>query len=131
MRAEGRRLGWSPAQCRRQRGSPINDGALVGGIVDKLGNLSQQWYADYMSNSITNPKYPNINVPLVGEDGNAMSILGRVKQIMRRNGLSDKWDEFYTEATSGDYDNLVITVMTWFAYDQQLSDDYEDEYEDA
>lgn len=36
-----------------------------------------------------NTKYPEINVPLVGEDGNAFSILGRVKRIMRRAGLED------------------------------------------
>lgn len=62
-------------------------------------------------------KYPEINVPLVGEDGNAFSILGRVSRIMRRNGIHDKWDEFRTEATSGDYDNLLRTVMAWFAVD--------------
>lgn len=67
-------------------------------------------------------KYPNINIPLVGEDGNAFSILGRVSRIMKRNSIHDQWDEFHTEATSGDYDNLLRTVMAWFAVDE----DYED-----
>jgi hypothetical protein len=74
------------------------------------------------------PKHPEINVPLVGEDGNAFSILGRVKRIMRRAGIEDQWDEFHAQATSGDYDNLLLTVMTWFAVDQQLDEDYEEEY---
>lgn len=73
------------------------------------------------------PKYPHINIPLVGEDGNAFFILGRVRGIMKRNGLGDKCDEFTAEATSGDYDNLLATVMLWFAVDEQLPDDYEDE----
>lgn len=68
-------------------------------------------------------KYPNINIPLVGEDGNAFSILGRVSRTMKRNSIHDQWDEFHTEATSGDYDNLLRTVMAWFAVDE----DYEEE----
>ena len=67
-------------------------------------------------------KHPHINVPLVGEDGNAFSILGRVSRIMKRNGLRDEWDEFHAEATSGDYNNLLRTVMAWFAVDE----DYEE-----
>jgi len=62
------------------------------------------------------PKYPDITVPLFGEDGNAFSILGRVMRAMRRNGIyTNKWDEFHAEATAGDYDNLLATVMTWFS----------------
>jgi hypothetical protein len=75
-------------------------------------------------------KYPHINIPLVGEDGNAFSILGRVQRIMKRNGLHDEVENFRTEATSGDYDNLLVTVMRWFSVDTQLDDDYEDEDED-
>jgi len=73
-------------------------------------------------------KYPEINVPLVGEDGNAFSILGRVKRIMRRAGLPDSdWEAFHAEATSKDYDFLLLTVMRWFETDRDLDDDYEDE----
>lgn len=71
-------------------------------------------------------KYPEVNVPLVGEDGNAFSILGRVSRIMKRNGLHDQWSEFHKEATSGDYDNLLRTVMAWFAVDTHLDEDWED-----
>lgn len=74
------------------------------------------------------PIHPHINIPMVGEDGNAFSILGRVKRIMRRAGLQDsEWEAFYQEATSGDYDNLLRTVMCWFSVDADLSDDYEDD----
>lgn len=71
-------------------------------------------------------KYPEINIPLVGEDGNAFSILGRVKRIMRRAGLPDsEWETFHTEATSKDYDHLLFTVMQWFEVDRDLDEDYE------
>ena len=69
------------------------------------------------------PKHPEINVPMVGEDGNAFSILGRVHRIMRRAGIEDQWDLFYAEATSGDYDQLLRTVMAWFAIDQHLEEE--------
>ena len=73
-------------------------------------------------------KHPDINIPMVGEDGNAFSILGRVKRIMRRAGLPDsEWEAFHAEATSGDYDNLLATVMRWFEVDRDLDEDYEDE----
>jgi hypothetical protein len=33
------------------------------------------------------PKYPDITVPLTGEDGNAYAILGKVRQALRQAGL--------------------------------------------
>ena len=57
-------------------------------------------------------KYPEVNVQLVGEDGNAFAILGRVTEAMRQAGLSkDERDAFTAEATSGDYDHLLRTVI--------------------
>ena len=76
-------------------------------------------------------KYPHINIPLVGEDGNAFSILGRVQRIARKAGLTaDEISQFHAEATSGDYDNLLRTVMAWFAVDEQLDEDYEDDWDE-
>jgi hypothetical protein len=74
-------------------------------------------------------KYPEITVPLVGEDGNAFSILGRVSRIMRQNGLKDEWTVFHSEATSGDYDNLLRTVMAWFSTETDTEADEEEWYE--
>lgn len=60
------------------------------------------------------PKYPDIEVTLVGEDGNAFFILGRVRSALKRNGVPvQEVDEFYKQATSGDYDNLLRTCMDW------------------
>jgi hypothetical protein len=71
------------------------------------------------------PKYPNINIDLVGEDGNAYSIIGRCTLALRRNGLSDQVAAFRSEVTSGDYNNVLMTVMSWFSVDTDDEDDSE------
>ena len=58
------------------------------------------------------PKFPDINVQLSGEDGNAYSIIGRVMRAMGRAGINqDEIDKYKVEATSGDYDNLLQVTM--------------------
>lgn len=55
-----------------------------------------------------------VKVRLIGEDGNAFSILSKVKRALRDNGASrEDIESFMTEATSGDYDNLLQTCMRW------------------
>lgn len=80
--------------------------------------------------SVNTIKYPHINIPMVGEDGNAFSILGRVSRIMKQNKIHNEWEEFHAQATSGDYNKLLSTVMEWFSVDQNLDDDYEDDWEE-
>lgn len=59
-------------------------------------------------------KYPEVEVKLVGEDGNAFAILGRVAQALRRAGVDRaEQDAYFAEATSGDYDHLLQTTMSW------------------
>lgn len=59
-------------------------------------------------------KFPEIEVKLVGEDGNAFAILGRVKRELKRHGVSQQLQEaFMAEATSGDYNHLLATCMDW------------------
>lgn len=59
-------------------------------------------------------KYPNIKVKLIGEDGNAFAILGRTIEALRRGGVSKAdQDAYYAEATSGDYGHLLRTTMKW------------------
>ncbi len=60
------------------------------------------------------PKYPDVEVELRGQDGNAFMILGLVQKAMRRAKLPtaeiEKWRE---EATAGNYDHLLQTCMKW------------------
>jgi len=59
-------------------------------------------------------KYPDVEVQLVGEDGNAFAIMGRVARALKSAGVSkEEVDEYYAESTSGDYDNLLRTAMKW------------------
>jgi hypothetical protein len=53
-------------------------------------------------------------VQLTGEDGNAFAILGRVQRALVKAG-ADREDikAFQSEATSGDYDDLLATVQRW------------------
>jgi hypothetical protein len=61
-----------------------------------------------------NIEFPQVHVKLVGEDGNAFAILGRVRQAMKRAGVPQDLIEKYTkEATSGDYDHLLQVTMRW------------------
>jgi len=61
------------------------------------------------------PKYPQVEVELVGKDGNAFAILGRCQKAVRRAGLpKEVFDQYKAEATSGDYDHLLQTTMEWF-----------------
>ncbi len=59
-------------------------------------------------------KYPDVEVELVGQDGNAFFILGTVQKALKQGGVSQsEIDEFHAEATDGDYDQLLQTVMKW------------------
>lgn len=64
---------------------------------------------------MSEPKYPEITVCLVGENGNAFYILGKCFSAMRcANIPKEEQDEFYRQATTGDYNHLLITCMEWF-----------------
>ena len=56
---------------------------------------------------------PKPKVKLTGRDGNAFAILGRVQKALKQNGQEKEAREFFEEATSGDYDHLVQTVMRY------------------
>ncbi len=57
-------------------------------------------------------RYPHVKVTLVGLDGNAFSIIGRVLKAMQRAKLTkEQRDEYVSEATSSDYNHLLQTTM--------------------
>lgn len=60
------------------------------------------------------PHFPQVTVPLVGEDGNAFAILARVRAALRRAGASpDELARFMSEAMADDYGHLIDTVARW------------------
>jgi hypothetical protein len=53
-------------------------------------------------------------VKLIGEDGNAFAILGRVSKALRNAGADQEYiNQFRNEATSGDYNHLLSTAMKY------------------
>ena len=59
-------------------------------------------------------KYENIEVQLSGEDGNAFSILARVRKALRDGDAPESdVEQFTKDATSGDYDHLLETCFRW------------------
>tara|TARA_R100000808_G_scaffold24516_2_gene56666 strand:- start:75 stop:443 length:369 start_codon:yes stop_codon:yes gene_type:complete len=62
----------------------------------------------------TQPKYPDAYVKLVGEDGNAFAIMGRVTKALKRAGAtSEEITQFRKEAMSSDYNHLLQVVLSW------------------
>ena len=59
-------------------------------------------------------KYPEITVRLIGLDGNAWAILGRVRKALYKAGVSeDELNQFMANATAHDYNHLLQTVTRW------------------
>jgi len=67
-------------------------------------------------------KYPEIEVEISGQNGNAFVIIGLVKKALEK-GLAERnmhpreiqaeCDKFYVEATSGNYNKLLQTCIKW------------------
>ena len=59
-------------------------------------------------------KFPDVEVQLTGEDGNAFFIMGKVKTALRRGGATqEEVQQYLDEAMSGDYDHLLGVTMQW------------------
>jgi len=58
--------------------------------------------------------YPDIEVELSGQDGNAFMIIGRISGALRKHKVpNDRIKDFQAEAMSGDYDHVLQTAMRW------------------
>ena len=51
---------------------------------------------------------------IIGTDGNAFALLGKARRAAYAAGMKDKWPEIQAEATAGDYDHLLGTLMEYF-----------------
>lgn len=49
---------------------------------------------------------------IIGTDGNAFAILGKAQRVARENDMD--WNTIQAEATNGDYDHLLRTMMKYF-----------------
>ncbi len=56
----------------------------------------------------------DVIVELTGKDGNAFSIMGAVTKELKKSGYKQDFiDQYRSEATSGDYDNLLRVTMEY------------------
>lgn len=54
-------------------------------------------------------------VEIIDQDGNAFSILAKCQSAARRAAWDERYlEEFLDEATAGDYNHLLRTVMHYF-----------------
>lgn len=78
------------------------------GLVDECREEEAAYFAEH------GVYYPDVTVKLIGVDGNAFNIMGIVITALRKAGVSwEERDEFWTEATAGNYDQLLQTCMRW------------------
>ena len=60
-------------------------------------------------------------VKLVGEDGNALAIIGRCKREAKKFGwTNEQVSSFIEDATAGDYKHLLKTVCEQFETDLEM-----------
>lgn len=70
-------------------------------------------------------------IELVGRDGNAFSIIGRVMSAWNRLKRRDIATEFQSRATEGDYNNLLRMAVTYSREeDVELDEDEDDDEEE-
>lgn len=71
---------------------------------------------------MSEPKYPGCTVRLTGTSGNAVAIFRKVRRELinhlvdtgtPRADAEQEGDVFQDEATSGDYDHVLITCHRW------------------
>jgi hypothetical protein len=77
----------------------------MGGVVDARGEKVR---------AMSTVRYPNVTCRLVGTDGNAFALIARVKRALERAGVpEDEVQEFVKQATSSDYDKLLLVIHDW------------------
>jgi hypothetical protein len=72
--------------------------------------------AQFEEGELRKPGLPDsmkVVVKLVGEDGNAFSILGRVRRALKRAGMPEKAEEYLARATAGDYEHLLAVTLEY------------------
>ncbi len=53
-------------------------------------------------------------VKLIGQDGNAFSVMGNVKRALKRAGADREYlDQYLKQAISGDYNHLLTVSMKY------------------
>ena len=60
-------------------------------------------------------------VKLIGQDGNAFAVMGSIKQALKSAGADKEYiDKYISEATSGDYDHLLLSAWNTLMLNKSL-----------
>jgi len=94
---------------------------LHGPVMDANGNFCEgasltDMNAQFEEEELRKPglsEGARVVVKLVGEDGNAFSILGRVSRALKRAGMPKKADEYLARATAGNYNHLLAVTLEY------------------
>ncbi|MYB36798.1 MAG: hypothetical protein F4Y26_05270 [Gammaproteobacteria bacterium] len=62
---------------------------------------------------MTTPKHPDVEVQLIGTDGNAFAIVAKVRQALRRQVSYEAAEQYQREAIAGDYNHLLAVTQEW------------------
>lgn len=74
------------------------------------------------------PQYPDAKIRLVGEDGNAFSIMARVTKALKAKGHSNAADEFSKSAMAAEsYGALLRLVMDTVTVEDDYPEDFDDD----
>jgi hypothetical protein len=77
-------------------------------------NESAEYERLEATGEIRRVRYPDVTVRLSGRDGNAAMIIAAVRRALGRAGVSQaEINTFTSQATVGDYDNVIQTAMQW------------------
>ena len=55
----------------------------------------------------------DVKVKLIGEDGNAFAILGRVAKALRKEGHKDLAEQYLKDCMTGDYNHLLSVTQEY------------------
>ena len=77
---------------------------------DEIGEFTRREIFEMTTEVAENEKPA---VQLVGTDGNAFAIMGKVARALRRAGKPELVKPYMDEATSGDYDHLLQVTIKY------------------
>lgn len=76
--------------------------------------MTTTYSGEFGEGTVDSPLYADVRVQMIGEDGNAFAVMGRVVAALRKAGASrEATDEYTAEAMAGDYDHLLQVTMRW------------------
>lgn len=65
---------------------------------------------------------------LVEVDGNEFSVIGYVTSALKETGISELCTQYYNEATSGDYSNLIAVSCEYL---DKANEAYKEKYDEV